>query len=116
IMNAEPRVWVFCGTTNPFPSAVFLDRDAANMWITKHKLTGVLTAYPTNISVYDWAIQNNYFRPSRDYQTSPKFIANFSSAYLEHYHYEEGPNIEERPVPEKPTKSNNGPEKGDAEN
>jgi len=81
------EVWVFNGPSNHFPSAVFARRDIAEAWIEKHKLRGTLTAYPLNMSIYDWVIGLGYFKPKREEQTRPEFIANFSSAYQEHYYY-----------------------------
>ena len=81
------EVWVFNGPRNQFPSAVFTSRDLAEAWIEGHKLRGTLTAYPLNVSVYDWVTGLGYFKPKEEEQTRPEFIASFSSAYQEHYHY-----------------------------
>ena len=43
---------------------------------------------PVGVPLYDWAIENKVFRPSRDHHFTPKFIAGFSCAALEHYHYD----------------------------
>ncbi|HEU0053036.1 MAG TPA: hypothetical protein VFQ39_07655, partial [Longimicrobium sp.] len=48
-------VWVFNGEAGSFPSGVFTSREAAEAWIAKYALTGVLTAYPLDVGVYDWA-------------------------------------------------------------
>ena len=85
--NSLKEVWVFNGPNNQFPSAVFTSRDLAEAWITKQGLSGTLTAYPLDVSVYDWATGLGYFKPKREGQTGPGFVANFSSAYQEHYHY-----------------------------
>jgi hypothetical protein len=85
--NSLKEVWVFNGPHNQFPSAVFTSRDLAEAWIERHKLRGTLTAYPLNVSVYDWVTGRGYWKPKREEQTRPEFIANFSSAYQEHYHY-----------------------------
>ncbi len=85
--NELNMVWVFNGPNNQFPSAVFTTRALAEAWIEKHKLPGTLTAYPLDISVYDWTIERGYFKPKKEHQTTPRFIASFSSAYQEHYHY-----------------------------
>ena len=83
-------VWVFNGADSNFPSGIFADRENAEKWIKKHKLTCTLTLYPINKGVYDWAIEEGIFNPSRDYQNTPAFIQKFSSASQEHYHYLEG--------------------------
>ena len=83
-------VWIFKGNgANPFPSAVFSNLEKAEAWIKKHKLTGTLTKYPIDISVFDWAIKKEYFSPN-EHHFQPKVIGNFSSASQEHFHYEDG--------------------------
>lgn len=85
----EKFVWVFKGLgRNPHPSAVFSERAHALAWINKHGLEGTLTAYPLNISAYDWAIENGSFTPSKPEHDSADFIGNFSHASQEHYHFE----------------------------
>jgi hypothetical protein len=83
-------IWVFNGVKAGFPSGLFTRRELAEAWITKNKLTGTLTLYPTDIGVYEWAIQSGMFTPSKDNQSTPLFIGKFSSAAQEHYHYENG--------------------------
>lgn len=83
------EVWVFNGG-GTFSSAVFTSKELAREWIASHKLTGVLTKYPLNVGVYEWAIARGAFKPTRPDQSQPRFIARFSSAHLEHYHYEAG--------------------------
>ena len=82
-------VWVFNGG-GAFPSAVFTSRDRGEAWIALHKLTGALTRYPLDVGVYEWAIGLGAFKPKQSHQSEPKFIGRFSSASLEHYHYEAG--------------------------
>lgn len=94
-MSNEITVWVFKGpATYPgFPSAVFSNLELAEKWIEVNKLTGVLTEYPVDISILDWAIQNDLFEPDfpEDVESDKAtFIANFSSGHQRHYHYEEG--------------------------
>ncbi|HLP52365.1 MAG TPA: hypothetical protein VK154_15865 [Chitinophagales bacterium] len=84
------QVFIFNGTNAQFPSAVFSDYVLAEQWIKKHALTGLLTAYPLNTAVYDWALDSGYFQVKEKYQAEPSFIAKFSSAYLEHWHFENG--------------------------
>ena len=88
--NETKWVWVFNGQKNKFPSAVFTERQSAETWIQENKLTGVLTAYPLDISVYDWTIQNGYFKPKGEKHTEAEFIGNFSSASQDHEHYYKG--------------------------
>ncbi|SFF05899.1 hypothetical protein SAMN05518672_11510 [Chitinophaga sp. CF118] len=67
------NIWIFNGANGRFASGVFEDIDEAEKWIGKYKLTGVLTNYPVNISVYDWATENGFFSPKREEHTSPEF-------------------------------------------
>jgi hypothetical protein len=89
-MNHINEVWVFNGVNNKFPSAIFTNRKDAEDWISKFLLSGILTLYPLNQSVYEWAITNNFFSPKSGKDSSPEFIQKFSSASQEHYHYDEG--------------------------
>ncbi len=83
-------IWVFNGSGSRFPSGVFTDLESAENWIKLHGLSGVLTAYPENIGVFDWAIENKFFTPKKEEHSSPEFIGKFSSASQEHYHFENG--------------------------
>jgi len=83
-------VWIFHGTGSHFSSGVFESVEKAEFWIRKHKFTGVLTEYPLNITVYDWAIEQNLFTPKTEKQSTATFIQSFSSASQNHFHYENG--------------------------
>jgi hypothetical protein len=89
-MSNTSKVWVFSGAGSRFSSGVFIDKDAAMQWISKHKLSGVLTQYPLNQGVYDWAIDNGVFEPKKEYENSPDYIQKFTCAAQEHYHFEDG--------------------------
>lgn len=82
-------VWVFKAEGGRFPGGVFADRELAVAWVNKHGLTGVLTRYPLNVGVYEWAIDAGFFSP-KPHQENPNFIGRFTSASLEHIHFEEG--------------------------
>lgn len=82
-------VWVFNGGGD-FPAGVFTSRDRAEAWVTQHRLSGVLTLYPLDVGVYEWAIKGGMFTPKRPDQAGPRFIGGFSSASQEHYHYTDG--------------------------
>jgi hypothetical protein len=88
--DASKQVWVFNGNRNHFPSAVFSERALAEEWILKNGLSGTLTAYPIDGPVYEWVIAQGYWHPTTEEHRRPNYIANFSSADLEHYHYEDG--------------------------
>jgi hypothetical protein len=84
------EVWVFNGAEGRFPSGIFGERAQAEAWIRENNLTGVLTKYPVGISVYDWALKNNHFRPKNEKEVSPAFIQKYSSSAQEHIHFENG--------------------------
>lgn len=82
--------WLFNGEMGRFASAVFTELTLAEDWIKSNRLTGVLTRYPINIGVYDWAVKEELFSIKAEEHTSPLFIGKFTSAGQEHYHYENG--------------------------
>jgi hypothetical protein len=84
------EIWIFNGSNSRFSSGVFTKKESAESWIKKNKLTGVLTLYPVDTGVYDWAIENGFFVPKKDSEKMPEFIQKFSSASQEHYHFEDG--------------------------
>lgn len=84
------QVWIFCGAGSRFPAGVFTDKDAALDWILRHQLTGVLSAYPLNAGVYDWAVLQGHFTPASEHEHTPGFVQKFTSASQEHYHVENG--------------------------
>ncbi|QEG19065.1 hypothetical protein GmarT_49620 [Gimesia maris] len=83
-------IWVFHGEAAQFSGGLFSSRAKAEIWITRHQLTGILTRYPLDTGVYDWAIDQQYFLPRKEYQRSPRFIGRFTSASQEHEHYVNG--------------------------
>lgn len=88
--DTSDQIWVFTAEGAPMPSACFSSRENGEKWIQKVKATGVLTQMPVDVSVYDWATDNGHFSPKGPHQTGPKFQAKFTSASLEHYHYQAG--------------------------
>jgi hypothetical protein len=83
-------IWVFHGDGAMLNSAVFTELEKAEEWIKKHSLSGMLTKMPINQGIYDWAIETGTFVPKSLFQQTPTFIQKFTSAYLEHFHYESG--------------------------
>lgn len=86
--NNDARVWVFNAEGSRFPGGVFSTRELAEEWVAKHALSGVLTAYPVDSGVYEWAIAGGFFKAEK--QVDPPFIGRFSSAHQEHHHYVDG--------------------------
>lgn len=92
INHSASWVWVFHGEKADLCTAIFTNKLLAEEWISKYSLTGSLTRMPLNESIYDWAIKSDMFEPKKDYQKTATFIQQFTSAYLEHYHYVNGHN------------------------
>lgn len=86
----EKTVYVFTGKGASFPGGVFSEKKDAIDWIKKYSLSGMLSVYPTNIGLYDWAIENKYFEVKKEYQKEAKFIEKFTCASVEHLHFENG--------------------------
>lgn len=87
-------VWVFNSPNSKFSGGVFEQLEAAEEWIERYNLTGVLTKYPLNMGTLEWALENDSvdMKPEKlkEKQTDPEFIGGFTSASMEHYHYENG--------------------------
>jgi hypothetical protein len=91
-MNSDQAefIWLFNGAGARLPSGAFVKKEQAVLWISQHGLTGILTKYPVNVGVYDWALRMNYFTAKRDEQKAADFIGRFTCASLEHCHFENG--------------------------
>jgi hypothetical protein len=89
-------VWVLTptssatGDTGYQPKAVFSMAQVAAAWIASQRATCMLTEYPVDISVYEWATGRGYFTPTRDDQRASAFIETFSDASQAHCHFEDG--------------------------
>ena len=86
-------VWVFHANEGHLTSAVFTKESLAEAWIKKHSLSGILTEYPLDTGVYEWAISKGFFKPKQSYQQSAKFIGTFTSASQRHDHFENGAKV-----------------------
>ena len=90
-------VWIFNSSQQGYPGGVFSELDTAEPWIAKHALSGMLTRYPLDTGVFEWALEKGFYSPTpeklkRKLET-PGFIGSFTSASQEHYHYEAGTRI-----------------------
>lgn len=83
-------MWVFLGDQAAFPSGIFSGLDKAEEWIAKHELDGILTEYPVDEGVYDWAARNLYFVPKPTKVIDSKLISRFTSSRMKSFHYEKG--------------------------
>jgi hypothetical protein len=90
-MLPERHVWVFNGGRTQFPGGVFTSQELAEAWTRTHRLSGTLTAYPIDEGCFDWALRVGAVTGrARDRGDEPAFVAGFSTALQEHYHYEDG--------------------------
>lgn len=58
-MKSEKSVWVFNTVKSQLPEGIFENLDLGELWIEENNLTGVLTKYPLNRGVFDWAKEND---------------------------------------------------------
>jgi hypothetical protein len=86
----KSNLWIFHSAGARFSGGVFSNQDSAEAWISKNNLTGILTSYPLDEGVYDWALTEGLFSPTKDKHKTPEFIGGFTSASQDHYHYENG--------------------------
>lgn len=84
----EKYVWVFTGESG-VAVGVFAQKGEAEMQIEAFRLTGMLTRYPVGMFAIDWAMEKGSFTPKSEESLSRK-RGSFTSASMEHYHYEEG--------------------------
>jgi hypothetical protein len=90
-MTDEPTgVWVFNAVDSRFSGGIFTTRERGEAWIAANGVTGMLTHYPLDVGVYEWAIENGLFTPKKDKHRTKEFIAGFTTGSMEHYHYEDG--------------------------
>ena len=93
-LQPDRWVWLFHGAGGRFAGGAFTDLADAEQWIRQHRLSGTLTRYPLNQGVFNWAVENN--RSNLKPETlaakanNPAFIGSFTTASMEHYHYEAG--------------------------
>jgi hypothetical protein len=83
------QVYVFMGEGANFPAGIFESKEKAEEVIKRYSLTGILSLYPIDMLLYDWAIEKN-ISISKGISKSPKYIGQFSCASVDHFHYEEG--------------------------
>ncbi len=90
-MIPEKHVWIFNGAEGRFPGGVFTSRSAAEDWIRRRKLSGILTAYPLDEGCFDWALRQGLVTgKAKDRGDDPRFVGSFSTASQEHFHYKDG--------------------------
>ncbi|WP_222937635.1 DUF7710 domain-containing protein [Spartinivicinus ruber] len=93
-MKPENNIWIFIGEGGRFPSSAFTEIKKAEEWMSKHQLTGMLSAMPINQGLFEWAVENDLLniKPEKLVikQNDPDFIGTFTTATLDHYHYKNG--------------------------
>jgi hypothetical protein len=89
----DEGVWVFNGDGGRFAGGIFTSRDRAETWISDNKLNGLLTRYPLDVGVYEWAIAAGLFTAKKPDHSTARFIGSFTTASQTHDHYEHGERI-----------------------
>jgi hypothetical protein len=84
------EIWIFISEGAPFPCACFERFEEAESTIQKYSLSGILTAYPLGTIVFDWAVENQFFKPRKSEHFTSEFIGRFTSALQKHFHYSNG--------------------------
>ncbi len=87
---ADNAVWIFHQAGARFAGGAFATKTIAEEWIAQHRLSGVLTKYPLDQGVWDWAVAQGRFKPTRDEHRAAEFVGGFTSAFQDHHHYVEG--------------------------
>ena len=72
------------------PSGLFSAQTSAEVWILHNRLTGVLTEFPVDIGVLDWAIRFAEFDPPVEKRASPAYVGRFTSGAVTHFRFEDG--------------------------
>jgi hypothetical protein len=88
-MSNQTCIWVFVGEKSNSPGGVFSDFKLAEEWIRQHSLSGMLSAYPLDEGVFNWAVRTGRVKQNFADKASPGTIGSFCS-HLDHYHYENG--------------------------
>ena len=83
-------VWIFNAANSRFAGGAFTTRENAESWIAENKLSGVLTEYPLDVGVFDWAVRNGLFTPKPTKEITAEFVGSFTTAAQQHAHYEDG--------------------------
>jgi hypothetical protein len=87
-------VWLFNGPINLLSGGIFEELEDAEKWVDDNSLTGMLTEYPVNIGVFDWAMQKGLIAMTEEElierRKEPNFIGSFTIASMYHYHYKDG--------------------------
>lgn len=86
-------MYIFIGEGAQIPSGVFTLLEKAEQWIRTYSLSGVLSKYPVDTGLYDWAIHENFCIIKNDYQKESKFIQRFTCASMDHFHFEKGERV-----------------------
>jgi hypothetical protein len=50
----------------------------------------MITEYPVDVGVYDWAVARGSFCPSKSHHSTPEFIGGFTTATQNHGHFTDG--------------------------
>ena len=78
-------VYVFHGDGARFAAAVYSTVEDAKADIGSNRMSGILTAYPLDQTVYAHVVKEGLFEGKDD--PEPRYIQRFTSAYMGHLHF-----------------------------
>lgn len=87
-MTKVHGVYIFHGAGARFATAVYETVEQATADIARHGMSGVLTWYPVGKTDYNHVVDEGLFA-AKDHADG-KFVQSFTSAFLDHYHFEDG--------------------------
>jgi len=91
--TGSESVWIFIGLNARYPAGVFRKFSDAEHWVIRNGLSGILSLYPLDQGVLEWAIEAGWFNPRHEIEIDADYISRFSSAYQAHHQYEKGRRI-----------------------
>jgi len=90
ISDLQRGAWVVHENDGAFSLCAFSCLEKGKAWIAEEKKSCVLSWYPIDEGAFDWATRNGYFKVKKPHQNEAKFIANFSSSGVLHFHFQQG--------------------------
>ena len=93
-MPAPRLLWIFYSSGARLAGGAFEDIAMADYWIAKHKLTGVLMAYPIDEGCFDWELRRTMIGSQseklRAKMCDPAFVGGFVSTAQARIEFENG--------------------------
>lgn len=70
------QVYVFMGEAANYPAGIFESKEKAEEVIKRYSLTGILSLYPIDMLLYNWAIEKKFSISKRNIKKAPNILAN----------------------------------------